>query len=78
MFLTAQESSIAGQHKNMSVVHPKGRIQQQDEHSCGLAILLVGMFLIRCRLILLTELQLVCKTSFHPNSYWTSSGLRQN
>ena len=30
----------------MSVVHPEGQIQKQEEHSCGLAILLVGMFLI--------------------------------
>ena len=46
MFLTVQKSSVAGQLKTMSVVHPKGQIQQHDEHSCGLAILLEGMFLI--------------------------------
>ena len=28
-----------------SLQEPKGQIQQQDEHSCGLAILMVGMFL---------------------------------
>ena len=33
---------------------------------------------IRCRLILLAELHLVSKTSFHPDSYWASSGLRKN
>ena len=32
---------------------------------------------VRCRFILLTELWLVFKTSFHPDNYWTSSGLRK-
>ena len=33
---------------------------------------------IRCRLVLWTELWLFFKTSFHPDSYWTPSGLRKN
>ena len=45
----------------MSVVHPKGQIQQQDENSCGLAILLVGMFLCELYLdILLHSFNMKC------------------